>query len=205
MSLPERQLAVFMLLGLVLAVRIVAHREAGGMFRDQSDGYEAEGRLMGAIARAVFLLGGLGSVAAWLVAPQLLPLSLSLPSWTAWPALAATELGLVLLVWVQLALGVHFSGTLHLRDDHALVQSGPYARVRHPMYTAFLLILGGLSVLVGNLLVAAMLLGSQVWVLLLRLPIEEARLRQRFGPAWDEYRARTGALLPTPNTPRRHR
>ncbi|MBX2804283.1 MAG: isoprenylcysteine carboxylmethyltransferase family protein [Myxococcales bacterium] len=197
MTMEERQLAVLVVLSLTVGLRLLAHGQAGGMFRDQSDGVQAEGgTAVAVLLRLVFLAGGLGGVLAWWVDPGWLPGALVLPGWASWLGLGMAELGVLLLAWVHMALGVHFSGTLHLRDDHQLVRTGPYARVRHPMYTSFLLLFTGLSLLTGNVLIAAVLLGSQVWVLWWRLPVEEAQLAQRFGAAWPAYVARTGALLP---------
>jgi len=196
MTIIERQLAVGIVLSLTIAVRLIAHHEAGGMFRDQSDGVNREGRWVALLARLVFLIGGLGGVVVWFVAPGALPGGLALPGWTGWLGLIAAETGLVLLMWVHLCLGVHFSGTLHLREDHRLVTSGPYARIRHPMYTAFLLLLGGLGVMTTNLFLLVLLLGSQVWVLGWRLPQEERMLAEQFGPQWERYRQQTGAVLP---------
>ena len=200
----ERQILVGVLLSLTIAVRLVAHHEAGGMFRTQDDGLEREGgRLVGLLLRLVFLVGGLGTMVAWAVWPALVPGNVALPAWAHALGVVLAEAGVVLLVWVHIALGVHFSGTLHLRGDHQLVQHGPYASVRHPMYTSFLLLFGGLSLLTGNLLVAAITLGSQVWTIGWRLSAEEASLAARFGEAWAHYRARTGAILPRLATPPR--
>lgn len=192
-----RAILVLTLLALTIGVRLVAHHEAGGLLRDQADGMAREGgTVVAVVLRLVFLVGGLGGTVAWALSPELLPGSLAVPGWAAWLGVASAVAGLVLLVWVHIALGVHFSGTLHLRDGHRLVQHGPYARVRHPMYTSFLLLLGGLSVVMGNVPLAVVLLGSQVWVLWFRLPAEEASLAAAFPEAWPAYRARTGALLP---------
>ncbi len=196
MDVSERQLLVGVLLSLILLVRIVSHQEAGGMFRDQSDGLEREGRLLGYVARFAFLVGGVGGAFLWCWRAELVPLNLPLPVAAHWLGLGLVEAGVALLVWVQIALGVHFSGTLHLREGHQLVQHGPYARIRHPMYTSFLLLFTGLGLLTGNGLLAAIMLGSQVWVLGWRLPQEEAMLEQQFGDLWREYRGRTGAVLP---------
>jgi protein-S-isoprenylcysteine O-methyltransferase Ste14 len=64
------------------------------------------------------------------------------------------------------------------------------------MYSAFLLLFAGLSLLTSNLVLAAILLGSQVWVLAWRLGAEESQLAERFGDQWHDYRRRTGALFP---------
>ena len=197
MTEPERQLVVGVLLTLVLGVRAVSHAAAGGMFRRQDDGLEREGgTVVGLLLRLVFLVGGLGLLVAWIMQPQLVPGNVALPPWAHWLGLGLAEAGALLLVAVHLALGIHFSGTLHLRDDHQLVRHGPYGRIRHPMYTSFLLFFGGLALLTGNGLVALITLGSQVWTIGVRLPAEESSLKARFGPAWDEYRARTGVLTP---------
>ncbi|MEM6640631.1 MAG: isoprenylcysteine carboxylmethyltransferase family protein [Pseudomonadota bacterium] len=197
MDLSERRLAVAGVLLLLFAVRLIAHRAAGGMARDQSDGIALEGGRSVALAlRLTVLVFGLIPAVIWCVAPTRLPGQLDLPDITYWAALASALAGLLLLIFVHRALGRQFSGTLHLRDDHQLVTHGPYSRIRHPMYTAFLLLLGGLATLIGNAWIAVVLLGSQVWVLLVRLPLEEAQLNERFGQAWQEHCHRTGRLLP---------
>ncbi|MEM7273753.1 MAG: isoprenylcysteine carboxylmethyltransferase family protein [Actinomycetota bacterium] len=197
MDIDLRQLAVLIILSLAILLRLVSHRHAGGMTRDQSDGVELEGGTAAAIiARLVFLVGGLGLLITWLVAPDVLPGTVDLPGWAHWLGLVLAEVGLVLLMAVQVALGVHFSGTLHLRDDHRLVRTGPYAAIRHPMYTSFLLLFAGLSLMVANVPLAVILLGSQVWVIGWRLPKEEQQLADRFGTDWSDYRATTRALVP---------
>ncbi|MEM9613947.1 MAG: isoprenylcysteine carboxylmethyltransferase family protein [Actinomycetota bacterium] len=197
MAIELRQLAVLILLSLTVVVRLVAHRNAGGIARDQSDGVGLEGgRAAALIARLVFLVGGLGGVVTWLISPTLLPGSVDLPAGVHWVGLVSAEAGVALLVAVHVALGVHFSGTLHLRDDHRLVRIGPYASVRHPMYTSFLLLFVGLSLLMSNVPIAVILLASQVWVVGWRLRKEEQQLAERFGPEWTRYRATTGALFP---------
>ncbi|MEM6703026.1 MAG: isoprenylcysteine carboxylmethyltransferase family protein [Acidobacteriota bacterium] len=196
-SLELRQLAVLMILTLTVGVRLVAHRLAGGLLRDQSDGLRAEGGLIPAILlRLAFLLFGLGGFVLFLVQPERLPGSIELPGWTHFLGGVLAELGLLLLIAVHLSLGVQFSGTLHLRSDHRLISAGPYASMRHPMYTSFLLLFVGLSLLIGSWMVGAILLGSQVWVLGWRLPREEHQLAERFGSEWETYKASTGALIP---------
>ncbi|MEM7339934.1 MAG: isoprenylcysteine carboxylmethyltransferase family protein [Actinomycetota bacterium] len=204
MDVDLRQLAVLILLSIAVLIRLFAHQQAGGIQRDQSDGVALEGGAVIAVGlRLVFLVGGLGGTIAWLISPDLIPGSIDLPAWAHWFGIALAETGVVLLAAVHVALGVHFSGTLHLREDHQLVRSGPYARIRHPMYTSFLLLFVGLSLVMANVPLAVLMLSSQAWVIGWRLPIEEAQLADRFGHRWDEYRAGTGALVPTLSAGRR--
>ncbi|MEM8924146.1 MAG: isoprenylcysteine carboxylmethyltransferase family protein [Actinomycetota bacterium] len=204
MTLTEQRLAVGIILAIVILIRLASHREAGGIGRDQSDGMEREGGVvLSILLRLVFLVGGLGSVLIWLSTDGVLPGQLDPPAPLPWLGLISAVAGTGLLVWVQLALGVHFSGTLHLRDDHRLVQRGPYEHVRHPMYTSFVLLFVGLALLTGNALIGAVLVGSQVWTIGVRLRHEEGQLREAFGSTWDTYRATTGALVPKLRRPAR--
>jgi protein-S-isoprenylcysteine O-methyltransferase Ste14 len=94
------------------------------------------------------------------------------------------------------ALGRNWSIIARTRTDHQLVRSGPYARVRHPIYLGMLLFLLGLAVAVGHwvqLLVAVptFLIGTAI-----RIRIEDQLLEQSFGDAFRKYRSTTPALLP---------
>ncbi|MFM8560353.1 MAG: EVE domain-containing protein, partial [bacterium] len=53
----------------------------------------------------------------------------------AWVGVALAWVAAGFTVWARFTLGRWFSGTFALRPDHALVTHGPYAIVRHPMYT----------------------------------------------------------------------
>lgn len=102
---------------------------------------------------------------------------------------------LALLVSVHRALGREWSVCLHLNEQHKLITSGPYARVRHPMYTALFGSMVGLALASANLIV---LLPRAFEILLLhsRIRREEAMMLEQFGPAYRAYSERTGRLLP---------
>ena len=76
-----------------------------------------------------------------------------------------------------------------------LATSGPYARLRHPQYAAFIVIMAGFLLQWPTLLTLAMfpVLVAMYWRLARR---EEAEARARFGSAYDEYVARTPGWLP---------
>jgi protein-S-isoprenylcysteine O-methyltransferase Ste14 len=104
-------------------------------------------------------------------------------------------LGAGLAVAARLALGVWFSGTFGIKPSHALVTTGPYALVRHPMYLGLLLLLGGLAIAHDS----AVSLG---FVVLLVVPfamhtvIEEQMFKSHFGDAWTAYAGRVPRLVP---------
>lgn len=94
------------------------------------------------------------------------------------------------------ALGANWSLVARMREEHQLVRDGPFARMRHPIYFAMLLLLMALSIGLGHIwgLVAAMplfLAGT-----IIRIREEERLLRQQFGDAYDKYARETPAFIP---------
>lgn len=104
--------------------------------------------------------------------------------------------GLALLWWVHRTLGENFSPWLELREEHTLVDSGPYARIRHPMYTAGFVLALSFGLISGNLLLATIPAIGLIPLVVVRVPDEERMMRERFGATYDAYCARTGRLLP---------
>ncbi len=103
--------------------------------------------------------------------------------------------GLCFAVWARLHLGQYWSGTVTLKEGHRLIRTGPYALVRHPIYTGFTLGLLGTAIIVGQL---RGLLGV---VLLLiaysrKLRQEERWLTEAFGDEYREYQAQVKTLVP---------
>ncbi len=121
--------------------------------------------------------------------------SLPVPSWCRWLGFGLSVISLLLLVWVQAALGRHWSGSLQLRREHTLVTTGPYGWVRHPMYSVLMAFMIGSSLTSANLLFAVLTLLSVI-VLLRRVGREEAMMLERFGDQYRRYASRTGRFLP---------
>src|SRR3954447_15519396 len=59
--------------------------------------------------------------------------------WVGATGLCLTVAGCAIAVWARVMLGSNWSGTVTLKRDHELVRTGPYALVRHPIYSGFLL------------------------------------------------------------------
>jgi protein-S-isoprenylcysteine O-methyltransferase Ste14 len=93
-------------------------------------------------------------------------------------------------------LGRNWSISLQIRDKHELICEGPYALVRHPMYTSFLLMALGQAFLLSNWVVGlAGLVGFAV-LFFLRVGKEERMMSENFGPQYLAYMERTKRIIP---------
>ena len=110
-------------------------------------------------------------------------------------ALALVVAGLGISVWARRHIGQFWSGRVMLKEGHQLVQSGPYARVRHPIYSGIFLATLGTALFVGEW---RALLGAAIFFLAhwRKAQREEALLKGKFGEAYETYRQRTGSLVP---------
>ena len=120
-----------------------------------------------------------------------------------WPQSAVTVaigLGLVIVglsiaVWARRHLGKYWSGRITLKVDHHVIQSGPYAFVRHPIYSGILLALLGTVISIGTvrscIAIALMFISFVV-----KLKLEERWLCAHLGAEYEEYRRRVKALIP---------
>ncbi len=118
------------------------------------------------------------------------------PAAVRWAGAALGCAALVLFAWVHRALGANYSWLLQLREGHTLVTSGPYRWVRHPMYTAFILLHMAAALLSANAFLGLTWLGGLALLLAGRVRREEAMLTEAFGTKYKAYMARTGRFLP---------
>jgi protein-S-isoprenylcysteine O-methyltransferase Ste14 len=112
-----------------------------------------------------------------------------------WVALAVETAGLAFAIVAREYLGSMWSGRVTLKEDHRIVQSGPYGIVRHPIYTGVLTAVLGAALARAN--VAA--LAGFVFIaagLARKMAAEEALLREHFGAAYDDYRKKVAAIIP---------
>jgi len=77
----------------------------------------------------------------------------------------------------------------------ALATTGLYARMRHPQYAGFVLVLTGFLVQWPTLLTLAMY-PFLIWMYARLARSEERETRERFGPVFDDYARRTPAFFP---------
>ena len=116
-------------------------------------------------------------------------------------ALALAAAGLAFTVWARVHLGRNWSGSVTLKEGHELILSGPYAWVRHPIYTGLLMALLGSAVACGELR-AAIGLGVVAAAFVRKLRIEERFMRESFPQQYPRYCAQVPALIPFTKPPR---
>lgn len=103
--------------------------------------------------------------------------------------------GLLFSVWGRRHLGRNWSRAVTVKQDHELITSGPYALVRHPIYTGLLLGILGSSVALGQW--RGLLAFALVFIALLnKLRLEEQWMRAQFGETYVTYTRRVSALVP---------
>ena len=111
-------------------------------------------------------------------------------------AVAALAFWLATPTWTSLAAGA-LVGALgegirvwaagHLRKGREVTTSGPYRFVRHPLYVGSLLLGTGFSVAAASVPSALVVMGYLLLMLGVAARLEEATLREDFGPAYDRY------------------
>jgi protein-S-isoprenylcysteine O-methyltransferase Ste14 len=106
-----------------------------------------------------------------------------------------TVAGLAVALWARAVLGRNWSGGIAFKEDHELIQHGPYAYVRHPIYSGFLLMGLGTAVESGRLVSFVLLVAAAV-VLAVKAHLEERLMTSHFPKAYPDYRRRVKALIP---------
>jgi protein-S-isoprenylcysteine O-methyltransferase Ste14 len=114
---------------------------------------------------------------------------------TAYIGLGITAAGLAFAVLARLYIGKNWSALIQVKEGHELIQSGPYALVRHPIYSGLMLATLGTAIAYGELsgfVGFAMVVAA--WAYKSRL--EEAAMAEEFGAQYESYRARVKGLVP---------
>ena len=115
--------------------------------------------------------------------------------WIAMLGALLTVAGVAFAIWARRHIGRNWSGQVTIRKEHELIRTGPYAHIRHPIYTGILLALAGTTLAIGEyravVAFAVIAIGFVV-----KARREESFLATQFGPAFDEHRRQTGFFLP---------
>lgn len=103
--------------------------------------------------------------------------------------------GLAFAVWARFHIGSNWSGNVTLKEGHRLIRTGPYALVRHPIYTGILLGFLGTAMAQGEV---RSFVGFIIFLVihLFKLRKEERWMEQEFGEEYVQYREQVPALMP---------
>ena len=114
---------------------------------------------------------------------------------TRWIGAALTVAGVALAIWARRHIGSNWSSTVTLKEQHELIRTGPYARIRHPIYTGIILAGLGTAIEIGRVagLISLVLGWLSFW---LKARREESFLREEFGAQFEEHCRQTGMFLP---------
>lgn len=108
--------------------------------------------------------------------------------------LALTVVGLAFAIWARFYLGSNWSAVVTVKQNHELVRSGPYALVRHPIYTGICLAFLGTALYVGQIRALVGLVLSATGYKL-KSVTEEAMMERQFAE-YQQYKREVKALIP---------
>ena len=190
---------IFRMLLPLLLVGFAVHRGYYVKYHSKPEAATLRKRHEGVVLRIAGLLGLLGflSMIAYLINPDWLAFAgLLLPLWLRWAGVGIALVGFGLLQWSQVTLGKSWSDTPRMMKEQTLITSGPYRIIRHPIYTAFILILGSTLFISSNWLIGLCWAGMTILEVASRIGFEESLMLEFFGEQYREYMKKTGRLLP---------
>ena len=103
--------------------------------------------------------------------------------------------GFAFCVWARLALGRNWSGEVTFKQNHELIESGPYGLARHPIYTGLIFMALCTALNYGRVfgfVILAAACGGLWW----KARDEERLMSAHFPDAYPEYKARVRAIIP---------
>jgi protein-S-isoprenylcysteine O-methyltransferase Ste14 len=103
--------------------------------------------------------------------------------------------GLAFSIWARVTLGRNWSGMVTLKEEHELIERGPYRLVRHPIYTGLISMFLATVIVLGHVsgIVGALLLFVSFWI---KLSDEERLMLQHFPDQYAAYQQRVKRIIP---------
>jgi protein-S-isoprenylcysteine O-methyltransferase Ste14 len=172
------------------------HDSVTGVKEKLSTSMKDMGRGFLLLTAVITEFGGIGLVLYLLSPPWWTWTRLPVSEWVQWLGILLAILPLFFLAWVHRHLDTQWSIALELQEGHKLITTGPYRRIRHPMYLGIFVYTIGLVLISSDLLVAVFFLFT-IWVNYRRIPEEEQMMIDQFGDEYREYMKHTGRLVPS--------
>lgn len=149
------------------------------------------------IIRALWAFMVVGVICIYILNPVILDFAhIHLPN-----AIRITGIGLGIVVdtgifWILLSLKRNISTTLAVSENHKLVTHGPYKYVRHPMYSFGVVLFLALMLISANWLIGIAGIGFQLFIMIIRTPLEEKMMEKHFKGEYRSYKMKTGKFFP---------
>ncbi|MBM7095944.1 isoprenylcysteine carboxylmethyltransferase family protein [Bacillus sp. H-16] len=142
------------------------------------------------VAALVFTIGAsvMSREGSFLVFPETTGMHLS--------GLVVYALGVALRYWGILELGKMFSRDVAVESSVDLVSSGPYRKLRHPLYTAIFLCVAGIALFMGSIIGLLSIAVTVVPALLFRMIIEERMLAGELGNGYKSWCQKRYRFIP---------
>ncbi|MFA5309956.1 MAG: isoprenylcysteine carboxylmethyltransferase family protein [Dehalococcoidales bacterium] len=103
--------------------------------------------------------------------------------------------GIIFSAWSRITLGKNWSGRVMVQQEHALVKTGPYGIVRHPMYAGFLFALFGTALVLADIFGFSWSVLS-AFFMVVKSRQEDKLLAKEFPGDFLKYRQKVKMLLP---------
>jgi protein-S-isoprenylcysteine O-methyltransferase Ste14 len=103
--------------------------------------------------------------------------------------------GLAFCIWARISIGRNWSGAVTLKEDHQLVERGPYRWVRHPIYTGLLMMYLATAIVVGRGagFIGLLFISASFWI---KLEAEEKLMLKQFPDRYSSYQRRVKRIIP---------
>lgn len=180
------------LIGVLAASFIRKHYLKGMTQKEKLEAFKGpDGPIMILVAIAMFLLP-----LTYIFTKKLDFANYHLPLWVGWLGAPTFAIALWFLWRSHSDLGKNFSLTTETKEKQTLVTTGVYKKIRHPMYTAHLIWALAQAMLLQNWIAGPTFLIANLLLLIRRIPREEEKMIEEFGPEYTSYMEKSGRLLP---------
>jgi len=144
----------------------------------------------------ITVIGVIGFILYLLALPWWPWTHIPLGEYVQWIGIIVSIIPIFYLVWVHRHLDKQWSIALEIQEDHKLITTGPYKRIRHPMYLGIFVYTIGLCLISLDILVTLFFVFT-IWVNYRRIPNEEQMMIDQFGDEYIKYMGKTGRLIPS--------
>jgi len=113
----------------------------------------------------------------------------------AWTGVVLCIAGFAFCIWARFTLGRNWSGVVTLKRGHELISDGPYALVRHPIYTGLLTMFVATVIVLGHVagIIAMPFVFVSLWI---KLRHEEKLMLKQFPKEYAAYEQRVKRIIP---------